>query len=322
MEYKFDLVFSFTSRIRSSKYKIRDKNMKVATLLSVNAALAYQTTVHVEQNPVMNMLLMESLMGDSEGDTSDMLMMMMMSPGLLGQNPAQAGQMSSMLPLLLMDSESDDNTNMLMMTMMMNPNADMSSVLPLLMMDDGTTDMKSLFLMTTMMQANCGDTNQQMNSLLPLLLMGDGDDSTGQTTATATDDSSDSSLKTILLMQTMSQGNKGLDMNAMLPFLLMDDESDDDHLMKMVLMSSMMGGMDNQVGFANNFNMLLPMLMTEEGEAGESDMDMLVLLTAMQSQAPGSALGATSMLPLLLMDSSSNNQELLMFMSMMSNQQC
>ena len=102
----------------------------------------------------------------------------------------------------------------------------------------------------------------------------------------------------------------------------MDDESDDDHLMKMVLMSSMMGGMDSQDGFANNFNMLLPMLMSDEGDDSEGDMDMLVLLTAMQSQAPGSAMGATSMLPLLLMDSSGSNQELLMFMSMMNNQQC
>ena len=82
-----------------------------------------------------------------------------------------------------------------------------------------------------------------------------------------------------------------------------------------------MGGMDTADGFANNFNMLLPMLLGDDSE-GETDLDMLVLLTAMQSQAPGTAMGANSMMPLLMMDSSSNNQELLMFMSMMNNQQC
>ena len=55
---------------------------------------------------------------------------------------------------------------------------------------------------------------------------------------------------------------------------------------------------------------------------GEMDLDMLVLLTAMQSQAPGSAMGANSMMPLLMMDSSSSNTELIMFMSMMNTQQC
>ena len=52
------------------------------------------------------------------------------------------------------------------------------------------------------------------------------------------------------------------------------------------------------------------------------DMSMLVLLTAMQSQAPGSAMGANAMMPLLMMDGSGSNQELIMFMSMMNNQQC
>ena len=77
--------------------------MKLSALLSINAAMAYPATTGTNQapNPMMNMLLMESLMGDdSSGD--DMLMMMMMSPGLMGQNPDQANQMSSMLPLLLM----------------------------------------------------------------------------------------------------------------------------------------------------------------------------------------------------------------------------
>merc|ERR1711935_1118022 len=100
------------------------------------------------------MLLMESLMGDA-GESDDLLMIMMMSPGLMGKNPDQANQMSSVLPLLLMDSDSNStSTDLLMMTMMMNPNADMNTMLPMLMMDDDSgVDMKSLFMMTTMMQS-------------------------------------------------------------------------------------------------------------------------------------------------------------------------
>ena len=50
-------------------------------------------------------------------------------------------------------------------------------------------------------------------------------------------------------------------MNTMLPFLMMDSESEDDSLLMMVLMNSMTGGLDSADGFANNFNMLLPMLL-------------------------------------------------------------
>ena len=49
---------------------------------------------------------------------------------------------------------------------------------------------------------------------------------------------------------------------------------------------------------------------------------MLVILTALQSQAPGSAMGAKSMLPMLLMNKDSKNEELLMFIMMMNNHKC
>ena len=106
----------------------------------------------------------------------------------------------------------------------------------------------------------------------------------------------------------------------MLPFLMMDSESEDDSLLMMVLMNSMTGGLDSADGFANNFNMLLPMLLG--GNDDEGDMDMLVLLMAMQSQAPGTAMGANSMLPLMMMDSESSNENLIFFMMMMNGQQC
>ena len=83
----------------------------------------------------------------------------------------------------------------------------------------------------------------------------------------------------------------------------------------------MTGGMDSSDGFANNFNMLLPLLLgSEDGDEGDSDM--LFILMAMQSQAPGSSMSSNTMLPLLLMDSESNNSELIMFMAMMNNQNC
>ena len=81
----------------------------------------------------------------------------------------------------------------MMLMMMQNPNADMSTMLPFMLMDDGEMDFMAMFLMTTMMQNNCGDTNDQMNMLLPMLLM-DGDENSG------------TNMKTMLLMQTMSQG--------------------------------------------------------------------------------------------------------------------
>jgi len=75
-----------------------------------------------------------------------------------------------------------------------------------------------------------------MNSLLPLLLFSDSDSG------------SDSNMKTMLLMQTMSEGNRGLDMSTMIPFLLMEEDSDSDNLMMMVMMNSMMGGLDQPEG--------------------------------------------------------------------------
>ena len=66
--------------------------------------------------------------------------------------------------------------------------------------------------------------------------------------------------------------------------------------------------------------MLLPMLLGDDDSEG--DLDMLVILMAMQSQSPGSAMGSNAMLPLLMMDSEGDNQSLLFFMMMNSNQNC
>ena len=283
----------------------------------------------ISSNPMMNYLLINEVLDVSDSTSSeDFLMMMAMSPGLMGGNQKQADQMSPLLPMMLMDESSDDNSMMLMIMMMQNgPNGmgtNMDQILPFIMMKGGETDMKNLFLMTTMMQNNCEDTNDQMNMLLALLLMTEDETSDrrkrrdGDTTA---EDKSNSALKILVLFQTMSDGNNGLDMNTIMPFLLMDDSSDNENLLLMVLMSSMTGGMDSSGGFANNFNMLLPLLLGAE-DGVEGDTDMLFILLAMQSQAPGSSMGSQAILPLLMMDSDGSNQELIMFMSMMNNQNC
>ena len=82
---------------------------------------------------------------------STLLMMMMQQNG----NQNQANQMDNLLPFLLMsdsDTESTENSDLLMMMMMQGGNmGDMSSILPLLMLSDDSMDFQSLFLMTNMM---------------------------------------------------------------------------------------------------------------------------------------------------------------------------
>ena len=161
--------------------------------------------------------------------------------------------------------------------------------------------------------------------LLPLLMFGDDEETADgdrkRKRDTDVSEDTDTTMKTLLLLQTMSEGSNGLDINTIMPFLLMDDSSSSDDLLFMVMISSMTGGMDSADGFANNFNIILPLLLGSE-DGFESDSDMLFILLAMQSQAPGSSMGSQAMLPLLMMDSDSNNQELIMFMAMMNNKNC
>ena len=102
----------------------------------------------VVANPMMNFLLLDKLSEDGESDS--LMKMLLFSPGLLGQNEVQGDQMSSLLPFLMMDSDSGDNSEMLMMMMMQQPGADMTTMLPLLMMGDEEVDMESLFLMVSL----------------------------------------------------------------------------------------------------------------------------------------------------------------------------
>ena len=73
-----------------------------------------------------------------------------------------------------------------------------------------------------------------------------------------------------------------------MPLLLMDDSSDDSSLLLMVMMNSMTGGLNSQSGFDSNFNMLLPLLMSDcadtDADCKKKQKNMMVMMMTMQSQ--------------------------------------
>ena len=56
--------------------------MKIVNLVALNAMVTANPVA--QPNPMMNMLLMEKMMGD-DSDSSSILPMLMMSPGLFGK---------------------------------------------------------------------------------------------------------------------------------------------------------------------------------------------------------------------------------------------
>lgn len=264
----------------------------------------------------MKFLLSFFVLGSMAIDTT-MLMMMMQQQ--TAQNPVQGNQMNMMLPLLLLkdsDNKTSENSDMLMLMMMQGQGmGNMQSVLPLLLLNDKSMDFKSLFLLTNMMNQDCArDTDQQMNSLMPLLLMDKGASNTTNT----------DSLMMLMMMQTM--GNNPVGINQMMPFIMMGNKTESDSLLMMVMLSSMSGGMSNQQGFDNSFNMLLPLLMKDDCAKTDTacqkkQTNMLVLMMAMQSQGPNTQMGPNTILPLLLMKDDKNNENLMFYMMMSQNRQ-
>jgi len=179
--------------------------------------------------------------------------MLMMSPGFFGANEGQHDSMNTLLPLLLLDDSGDSSADMMMLMMMQNPSVmnDPNAMLPLLLLgddNDGGMDFKTLFLLTSMQQKDCvHGTDDQMSMFLPLLLT----------------DSSSTSDSLMMMMMFNSMGNSPIHMNHLMPLILMDDMADDDSLLLMVLMNSMNGGMSTNTGFDSNFNMMLPLLLSE-----------------------------------------------------------
>ena len=175
-------------------------------------------------------------------------------------------------------------------------------------LSDGSMDMTTMMLMTNMMNKDCAhDTNEQMSSMLPLLLM--------------QEDGDNDKLKTMLMFQMMSEGD-GLNMDSMLPMLMLDDSDDElSETLMMILMSSMGSGRQDAATYDSGFNMLMPLLMLDDGSGNAGDSDLMLLMMMMQAQSPSTSSTMDSMLPMLLMQDDDSNDTLLMFM-MMSQQQC
>ena len=272
-------------------------------------------------NPI-NFFLLNEVFDENESSSDDYLKMMLLSPSLLGKSQTQACQMDPMLPYLFMNNGGNENSKIIMMMMLQNPNISMENILPYIMFENGKVDMQSLFLLTTVIQNNCNNTNDQLNMLLPLLLLKNEDEDKRKRRETE-ESAFKQELKMLLLMQTMSEGNNGLDINLITPYLVMKDEmesNDDVNLLLMVLMNSVSSEMDSEDGFRDNFNLLLPLLLESDNASDNSDM--LFILMAMQSQAPGTNVSSNTLLPLLLMETQSNNELLIFFMAMINNKKC
>ena len=269
----------------------------------------------------IHFLFLEEAFDSDDSSADDFMKMMLLSPGLLGKSETQARQMNPMLPYMLMDKGNDENSKMIMMLMLEDPNISLDNILPYIMFENEEIDMKSLFLVTTVMQKNCESTNDQLNMLLPLLLFRNEEQNRRKR---ETEESIlNEKIKMLILMQAMSDGNNGLDINLIMPYLMMNYETeanDEDNLLLMVLMNLISGEMDSKDGFRDNFNLLVPLLLGPEDR--EFDSDMLFILMAMQSQSPDSGVSSNTLLPLLLMDTESSNKQLIFFMSMINNRKC
>jgi len=246
----------------------------------------------------------------------DEMMLMLMLQNQQGvMNTYQANQLNHILPLLLVDSSrgSSENSELMIMLMMQGMGHDVNNALPFLLLGDSTGDgfdFTTFFLFSSMTQRDCSiSTANQFNSLLPLMLMDKDEDR--------------SDLMLMMMMQQFG-GPGAVPMQQVMPYLMLfgnEEEDDPNSLLLMVLMSSMTGGMSSQQGFNNNFNMLLPLLLLQNDNGSDLDSDMLVLLLSMQSQAPATSMGPDKMLPLLLMDESADNQDLIVLMMMLGNKQ-
>ena len=269
----------------------------------------------------IHFLFLEEAFDSDDSSADDFMKMMLLSPGLLGKSETQARQMNPMLPYMLMDKGNDENAKIIMMLMLEDPNISLDNILPYIMFENEEIDMKSLFLVTTVMQKNCESTNDQLNMLLPLLLFRNEEQNRRKR---ETEESIlNEKIKMLILMQAMSDGNNGLDINLIMPYLMMNYETeanDEDNLLLMVLMNLISGEMDSKDGFRDNFNLLVPLLLGPEDR--EFDSDMLLILMAMQSQSPDSGVSSNTLLPLLLMDTESSNKQLIFFMSMINNRKC
>ena len=103
------------------------------------------------------------------------------------------------------------------------------------------------------------------------------------------------------------------------------ETKEDSNVLAVVMANSLSGGLNNPATFDQDFNLLLPLALKEcDGDAAcqTKKQDMMILLMAMQAGNPNSPMTSESILPLLLMKDSSDNQNLLLFMAMGMNTPC
>ena len=295
--------------------------MKLFTILPLFAGLTHG----------MNMA--QKYISSHFGDDHDDKLMIMMNPAFKEASFDQAEQMKMILPMLMMDAKENENIKLLMMLMMQDPTflekSDNQQLVTYLMnAEDDTLDFKTMFLMTNMFRKECNNNGaQRMNSLMPLLIK--KSESAHNATQDADDQSDIQNLLTI--MTFMSSGEAGVDASSMLPLLMEEmvfEDGNFDHdkkLLLWVMMSMMTGETNNAQGFSNSFNMLLPLVMRDcnDDACEKQKRDLMTVLIAMQSNAPGTAFGPDMMIPLMLMGNTDNNQELIFFMmTQMNNKAC
>jgi len=127
----------------------------------------------------------------------------------------------------------------------------------------------------------------------------------------------DEEVKALLLMQVMT-GQQNIGVNNILPFVLLNDDRSG-NVLKFVLFNAMSGGLNSQNGFNSNF-LILYKLMEDSSTAASDKSDIALILFAMQAQNPSSALDSMSLVPFLLMDDNSNNEELILFLEISRQQ--
>merc|ERR1711935_934489 len=247
---KMKLISLFTASVAA--------NTNMLPLLMMDGAdddmmmLMMGNSMGVNQQDSFSQLLPLMLMGsdDDSDDNSDMLMMMMMmNPGMLGDNNAMLplmflmttmmqkdcthdtnDQMSSMLPLLLMgENGNDDKLKTLLMFQMMSDGSglNMDSMLPMLMLGDDDDEMSEVLMMVLMSSLGSGRQEAStydsgFNLMLPLMMAGDD---------------ADSDMMMLMMMMQAQSPSTGSTMDSMLPMMLMKDDSDNSSLLVFMMMS-------------------------------------------------------------------------------------
>merc|ERR1712008_471006 len=165
-------------------------------------------------------------LGDGDIDMKSMMLMTTMMQKDCTHDTND--QMSSMLPLLLMgENGNDDKLKTLLMFQMMSDGSglNMDSMLPMLMLGDDDDEMSEVLMMVLMSSLGSGRQEAStydsgFNMMLPLMMAGDDADS-----------------DMMMMMMQAQSPSTGSTMDSMLPMMLMKDDSDNSSLLMFMMMS-------------------------------------------------------------------------------------